>query len=509
MPTRTPTNTPTNTAVVATGTSTPTATCVPETPVPIVTPAFTPGPGCSSTPPPGVITALITDHPTTTTAVFHNYSTTCSYPVGLASYRRLDNHINNQLLYDYALAVIPPNSTLTLTVNNPTCAYQADAFYGALIVSFAGGDRYGDRLLDDTSGNGNHFCTVTCPQPSPTATARPSATPTPCSLCNLDVTDVTIACATGGEALATGQNDGSLPGAVPTGQTNYVYHWTATVHNSGDCTVTTTWVDNLQLQRNNRNFNTVLQQTGTGTFPPGDTVISGDYCFSAPHNTTGLRQVFKLTGTPSRCRVQATSSSILPCPGPSTCQLSFPDVLPDDPAYVAVSYLASAGVLSGYADGTFHPYTTTTRGQLAKIVVGAMGWALDTTGGPHFADVVPSNAFYPYVETAYNHGVVSGYADGTFRWGANVTRAQLAKIVVLAAGWALDTSSQGHFRDVTASNPFYAVVETAYANGVINGYADGTFRPVGAATRGQLAQVVYAASAPSDLPDQGAAAAQP
>jgi hypothetical protein len=108
------------------------------------------------------LSAIITDHPTTTEARFTNYSTTCSYPIGLAIYQRFDNNINHQVLYDYALAVIPPNSTLTLTVNNPPCAFQADAFYGDLIVSFAGGVRYNERRLDDTLGNGHNFCVPVC-----------------------------------------------------------------------------------------------------------------------------------------------------------------------------------------------------------------------------------------------------------------------------------------------------------------------------------------------------------
>ena len=38
-------------------------------------------------------------------------------------------------------------------------------------------------------------------------------------------------------------------------------------------------------------------------------------------------------------------------------------------------------------------------------------------------------AFFSYVETASAHGAISGYSDHTFRWGANATRGQIAKIV--------------------------------------------------------------------------------
>jgi len=95
-------------------------------------------------------------------------------------------------------------------------------------------------------------------------------------------------------------------------------------------------------------------------------------------------------------------------------------------------------IISGYQDGSFKPYNNVTRGQLCKIVVGARGWPTDTTGGPHFADVPASNPFYTAIETAYSHGIISGYANAngtvSFRWGNNATRGQIAKIVWLALG---------------------------------------------------------------------------
>jgi hypothetical protein len=66
---------------------------------------------------------------------------------------------------------------------------------------------------------------------------------------------------------------------------------------------------------------------------------------------------------------------------------------------------------------------------LSKIVVEAMNWDIDTSGGPHFTDVPTTDTFYDYIETAYNRGIISGYADNTFRPSNNATRGQIAKIV--------------------------------------------------------------------------------
>ena len=190
-----------------------------------------------------------------------------------------------------------------------------------------------------------------------------------------------------------------------------------------------------------------------------------------------------VTGSPS----SDTQEFIAPC------AYSFTDVQASDYFAVSVQYLACRGVISGYSDGTFRPGNPTTRAQLAKIIVGGEGWALDTTGGPHFSDVATGNIFYPFIETAFHHGVISGYSDGTFRPSNPVTRGQLSKIIVAAQGWALDTTGGPHFTDVATGNVFYPFVETALSHHIISGYSDGTFRPGNPATRGQIAKIVYLA----------------
>src|SRR5207237_675047 len=144
-----------------------------------------------------------------------------------------------------------------------------------------------------------------------------------------------------------------------------------------------------------------------------------------------------LTPTPSTTAVGTATQ----------CAITFSDVHPSDYFYGPAQYLYCHGAISGYSDGTFRPYNDTTRGQLCKIVVLSEGWAIDESGAPHFRDVPSSSPFFAYIETAYNRQVISGYGDGSFRWGGKVTRGQLCKIVVLAEGWAIGTVSGPHFAD--------------------------------------------------------------
>ena len=134
---------------------------------------------------------------------------------------------------------------------------------------------------------------------------------------------------------------------------------------------------------------------------------------------------------------------------------------PGSPFYEVIETAAAARIVSRYACGGngpprdsagqpyFRPYSNVTRGQLAKIVVIAAsitrGWTVINPAHPAFGDVPAGSVFYEFVETAYCHGVLSGYTCGAgeacpgtyFRPGAQATRGPIAKIVygaVTAAG---------------------------------------------------------------------------
>lgn len=208
---------------------------------------------------------------------------------------------------------------------------------------------------------------------------------------------------------------------------------------------------------------------------------------------------------------------------PVSCGISFSDVEPPAWFYNYIMWMACNGVVNGYPDGTFRPGNSATRGQIVKIVVGAYNLPIRTDGGPHYADAPADSTFYRWIETASAYGIVNGYPCGGegepcnaenepyYRPNNNVTRAQLTKILVLAAqqadpqGWTLLNPVQATFVDVPAGSTFYSSVETAYAHGLIDGYVCGGdgepcpgryFRPNGTASRAQLSKMVYQAIVP-------------
>ena len=198
------------------------------------------------------------------------------------------------------------------------------------------------------------------------------------------------------------------------------------------------------------------------------------------------------SATATRTSTNTPGVVVTPTPTATPCIMPFGDVQQSDYFYEAVRILVCRGVITGYGDNTFRPYNSVTRAQVSKILVLGEGWPINTEGGPHFTDVPPSHWAYDYIETVYNRGgIVSGYGDGTFRPYNNMTRGQLTKVIVLAEEWPIYTPPTPTFSDVPVSDPFYAYIETAFNRQIISGYGDGTFRPGNDITRGQTAKILY------------------
>lgn len=213
-----------------------------------------------------------------------------------------------------------------------------------------------------------------------------------------------------------------------------------------------------------------------------------------PSNTVTPTDTATSTHTATSTDTSTPTDTVVPTVSP-TCTINFSDVHTSDYFYEDVRCVYCLGAVSGYADGTFRPFNNTTRGQMTKIIVLALRIPIATPSGtPTFSDVAPGSAFYDYVETAAGRGIVSGYADGSFRPNNNVTRGQLSKIDVVAANqvlhWVILNPPTATFADVPPGSAFYEYVETAVCHGIISGYSDATFRPGNNAIRAQIAKIV-------------------
>lgn len=108
-----------------------------------------------------------------------------------------------------------------------------------------------------------------------------------------------------------------------------------------------------------------------------------------------------------------------------------------------------------------------------------------------FNDVSDSYWAKPFIERLVREGVINGYADGTFKPEQPVTRAQFA--IILRSAFSEDPVRKSRtFKDVPAKHPAAAAINKAYTTGFVSGYSDNTFRPNQKITKAQT--LVYLSS---------------
>ncbi|MFI2132536.1 S-layer homology domain-containing protein [Lysinibacillus fusiformis] len=110
-----------------------------------------------------------------------------------------------------------------------------------------------------------------------------------------------------------------------------------------------------------------------------------------------------------------------------------------------------------------------------------------------FTDIDQYSVHYNDILKLYSQGVINGFADNTFRPDVNVTRGQVAKM--LATALKLDTRNvqDPYYKDVPKGSDFYKSVAALQNAGIMSGYSNGTFMPNEVMTRGELAKILVLA----------------
>ncbi|MER2105682.1 MAG: S-layer homology domain-containing protein [Solibacillus sp.] len=88
----------------------------------------------------------------------------------------------------------------------------------------------------------------------------------------------------------------------------------------------------------------------------------------------------------------------------------------------------------------------------------------------------------------YEVGVISRFADGSFKPGAQITRKHVAAILSRIDVELVPAREAATFSDVSMQNPYYDAIQTLYMTGTIDG-ANGNFHPDGLRIRVQLAKI--------------------
>ena len=105
----------------------------------------------------------------------------------------------------------------------------------------------------------------------------------------------------------------------------------------------------------------------------------------------------------------------------------------------AVDVMSAVKVIDGYTDGSFNPTATLTRGAAAKIICNLIlgpttASALVADAAP-YKDVPTNHTFAGYIAYCQKEGIISGYADGTFKPANSLTGYAFMKMLLGALGY--------------------------------------------------------------------------
>jgi len=125
----------------------------------------------------------------------------------------------------------------------------------------------------------------------------------------------------------------------------------------------------------------------------------------------------------------------------------FPDV-PEGHMYRnEVETLVGAQVINGNPDGNFSPERAVNRAEMLKMLYKARGRVPDPTSRGCFPDVAQESWYEEFVCDAAAQGYVQGYADGNFRPANNVNRVEALKMITQVFALPVEEMTEEH-RDI-------------------------------------------------------------
>lgn len=129
------------------------------------------------------------------------------------------------------------------------------------------------------------------------------------------------------------------------------------------------------------------------------------------------------------------------------------------------------GYIAGYPDHTFRPAKSMNRAEAAAILARLCKLTGGDSTKPDFKDA--DGWYNAAINDVVKAGYMKGYPDGSFKPDQPITRAEFA---VILSHVLKDETAPSPFKD-TAGHWAKDAIDKAYAQGIIKGYGDNTFRP--------------------------------
>ncbi|MBN3032657.1 MAG: S-layer homology domain-containing protein [Candidatus Saganbacteria bacterium] len=169
----------------------------------------------------------------------------------------------------------------------------------------------------------------------------------------------------------------------------------------------------------------------------------------------------------------------------------FSDVPANYWAQKPIQYLATLGLMSGFPDGTFRPTAEVTRREMAVMLVKAKGFSVTKEIKNGFFDVPANDPAAPFISLAVERNYLTGHADGSFQPGQVLTRAEAAVIMAKFAGlYVKEKVQQKPFADVSVDHWAAPAIAADKGAGLFAYLAGQGFGPALPLTRAEVAEMI-------------------
>ena len=182
---------------------------------------------------------------------------------------------------------------------------------------------------------------------------------------------------------------------------------------------------------------------------------------------------------------------------PEQPTVKFPDVV-GHWAEDYISDLADRGILTGYEDGNYKPDIGVTRQEVAVIMTRALGLEEKAASAQYaqkdsgFADDDTIAAWgRGAINLMVEMGIYTGYGDNEFKPDRIILRQELIAVVMRYAEQTEEGMQAAYEDDHEIHGYAESFVAHASELGIVNGYPDGTFKPLNSVTRAEAAKIIY------------------
>ncbi|WP_282937895.1 NEAT domain-containing protein [Paenibacillus sp. RC67] len=160
-------------------------------------------------------------------------------------------------------------------------------------------------------------------------------------------------------------------------------------------------------------------------------------------------------------------------------------------AQASIEQAIALGIVNGYEDNTFRPDANINRTEFVTLLnkalkLGQSSSELSFTDASQIPQWVK-----PHLTPAVQAGIVTGYEDGTFRADRQISRSELAVVIVRAMKLKVDADARSSFSDADSIPQWaQASVAAAHKQGIINGRDNNRFEPDQSATRAEAVSLI-------------------